>query len=196
MEAPSTTSSTDIRNAILETCTKHMSEGDMLRVAEYLKKNGPKKVQNPQYLFDVVLWTFKKHELRRHSLYVVRNEHEDDEDDEEKEDDEDEEEKEEVYIKIKSCGVDYPEMEIEIKETHLQNYMFLLLSQNMFEHIMIKREIGEKFLICNLYSEYREHLSDDQNHYGDFVYYCCDLINRSFAFWGSKPSIHRNYRRL
>jgi len=196
MEATSTTSTIDsssgtddIRMAILELCTTHMSEGDMLKVADFLKQNGPKKVENPQYLFDVILWTFKKHELIRHSLYVVRIEHEDDE----HEDDDEEKKEDEVYIKIKSCGVDYPEMEIEIKETQFRSYMSLLLSQHMFENIYIRREIGEKFTICNNFKEYNENLSDDENHYGAFVCYCCDKIVRSLAFW-EKPSNYRNYR--
>jgi hypothetical protein len=188
MEAPSTTllrrsgiqplAKEELRIAILEACSEVMPEGHMLQVAEYLKNNGFKRDKNHMYLFDVILWREEKgHGPIHHSLYAitVRNEHK----------------YEVTYIKIKSHG-EYPEMQIEIKASQLHSYMTLLLCQHVFEKIHINRRWDEKFFFVYSYEEYRKHLSDDKNHYDNFVYYCCDKIARGYAFW-KKPENYRNF---
>jgi hypothetical protein len=191
MEAPpSTIATTDIRMAILETCTKHMSEGDMLKVAEYLKNH--KDANSSEQHFSIEIECYYLDPTDDAESYCFKVDHKltlgDIEDDEDRT----------TYISVEShyrTRSENQHQHIQIKDTEIKRFISLLLHEHMFNSVTIKcspTDWDHKLTMCMSYSDFSKIVPEKDNHYDEFVYYCACKIEKAIQFYCNPDNYHDN----
>lgn len=180
----------DIRNAILETCTKHMPEGLMLKVAEYLKNNKDAKSSEQHFSIEIECYYLEPTDDADSYCFSVNHritlgEIRDDED-------------RTTYVSVESSyrtRVENQHQHIQIKDTEIARFISLLLHEHMFNSITITcipTDWDHRLKMCMSYRDFSEIVPEKDNHYDEFVTYCTSKIEKAIQFYSNCDNYHDN----